>query len=295
MHAEVGVDQGGFRQLLGTITLPAGTIAIDSGHHIIGANGPGGSVIWSTDTSPQLYGNGGATFSRAFGGWLPVQPELVSPDGLHYAYLHEDGTIRLADNTGHEVIVANPKKLQPIAYTGGGVVLATNGPAANGLWMLDVSSHAITALLAPSGNDDWLAVTGTTAWGRDSPLGLGYAAPTKLLRVALSPGSTPSVIVTAPAGDSIPVMEADATGGVVAVLSGSAPAVIYVDAAGSSHSLSGSAVGTLLSRGLPRQHADGHGVWFLTQSGIFLFTASGGLQAVGPALKGDVLPGGDCV
>jgi hypothetical protein len=211
MHAEVGVDQGGYRSLLGTITLPAGTITVDPIHHIIGASAPNG-VIWATDTSPQLYGNGG-TYSTQLGGWLPVPPELVAPDGLHYAYGHVDGTIRLGNSGGQEGIIANPLKLTPLAFTSSGVVLTGSDVASNGLWMLDTTTHAITPITPAAGTDDWREVVNGVAWGVDSPGVLGYPAPTKLLTVSVQPARRRSR--TAPAGDSIALIAVDRQGGVM--------------------------------------------------------------------------------
>ena len=295
MHAEVGVDQGGYRGLLGTIALPAGTITVDPNHHIIGSAGPNGSVIWATDTSPQLYGNGGASFSKTLNGWMPVSTELVAPDGLHYAYEHVDGTLRLGDSTGQEAIVANPNKLQPSAYTAAGVVLVkvVDIPS-SGLWLLDPSSHAITAITPPAGNDDWLEVANGVAWGLDSPGVLGYPAPTKLLRAAVQPGAAKQVAFTAPSGDSIVLIAVDTQGGVMIDLKGSSPGVMYMPAGGTA-SPAPLRSGVALDRLGPRHHADAHGIWFLGQTGIFLFTPSAGLQDLGPALQVDVVPGGDCV
>ena len=293
MHAEVGVDQGGYRGLLGTITLPTGTITVDPNHHIIGTSEPIG-VIWSTDTSPQLYGNGGATFSKALNGWLPAEPALMAPDGLHYTYEHVDLTLRLGDSTGQETIVQNPNKLTPVAYTAAGVVLHENEIASNGLWLLDPTSKAITPITPPAGNDDWREVVNGVAWGVDSPGVLGYAAPTKVLHAAVQPGASAQVAFTAPAGDSIVLIAVDRQGGVMIDLRGSSPGVMYMPAGGTA-SPAPLRSSVALDRLGPRHYADAHGIWFLGQTGIFLFTPSAGLQDLGPALQVDVVPGGDCV
>lgn len=293
MHAEVGVDQGGYRSLLGTITLPAGTITVDPNHHIIGSSAPNG-VIWATDTSPQLYGNGGATYSTQLGGWLPVPPELVAPDGLHYAYLHPDGTIRLGNSSGQEGIIPNPQKLTPLAFTSSGVVLTGNEVASNGLWMLDTTTHAITPITPAAGNDDWREVVNGVAWGVDSPGVLGYPAPTRLLTVSVQPAGSTSVAYTAPAGDSIALIAVDRQGGVLVNLKGSAAGLVYI-AAGGAVSSAPAAGGVALAQIGPRHHADAHGIWFLGLTGIFLFTQGTGLQSLGPALQKDVVPGSDCV
>lgn len=291
MHAELGVDQGGYRILLGTIKMPAGTTTVDTGHHIIGSNDP--TPIWSTDTSPQLYGMAAATYSTAINGWMPVPPELVAPDGLHYAYLHPDGTLRLADRVDQEVIVKNPSNLRPLAYTSAGVVLVQNGPAANGLWLLNVSTHAITALVAPSGNDDWREVRNGAAWGVDSPAGLGYIRPTRVMTAPIQAGASVSTVVTFTGGLWIYLMTTDAQGGVVVVLTGTAPGVVYVPPGGSPapSALNGVAVNNI---GL-RYHSDSHGSWFLGPGGITLFTPAGGMKKVGPGSTADLIPAGDCV
>jgi hypothetical protein len=299
MPASLRVDQGGMREVLGWLSLPSGTTTDDPVNHIIVAgNFPtagGGSVpIWATDHSPQLYGYGLATYSTAVGRWLPAPPELVSADGLHYAYLHADGTIRLADANGGEAIVPNPNKLTPLAYTASGVVLTGSDVASNGLWLLDPSTHAISSVTPAAGNDDWREVSGGVAWGVDSPGVLGYPAPTKVLKVDLPGGGAPSTAYTVPSGDSIGLIAADSQGGLVIALGGSSPGLVYMSAGGPTSSVPLPAGVSAVSLG-PRHHTDAHGVWFIGQTGIFLFTPGSALQKIAPGTATDIVPAGDCV
>jgi hypothetical protein len=44
-------------------------------------------------------------------------------------------------------------------------------------------------------------------------------------------------------------------------------------------------------------HADAHGIWFIGQTGIFLFNHSSNLalQRIAAGVTTDVAPGGDCI
>lgn len=293
MPATVGIGGGGYVAKLGWITLPTGTITVDTTNEIDGSSGPSG-VIWATNHSPQRYGYGLGTYSNAAGGWLPVNPELVAPDGLHYAYLHADGTIRIANQGGQEAIVHNPNKLTPLAFIAAGVVLTSTTVDSNGLWLLDTTTQTIGPITGVAGTDDWREVRNGSAWGLDSPGVLGYPAPTKLLTVSTTPGSTPTVAYTAPGGDSIALIATDTSGGVMIDLTGSSPGIAYLNSSGSA-SQSTAPNGTNFARLGPRHHADAHGIWFIGQTGIFLFSQASGLQSLGPAQTADIVPGGDCV
>jgi hypothetical protein len=297
MPATLRVDQGGTRSILGWLTLPSGATTDDPINHIIVAGDyPTGNgvtqPIWATDHSPQLFGTSLGTYSAAIGRWLPAPPELVSPDGQHYAYLHPDGTLRLAAADQSEAIVPNPQKLTPLAFTTG-VVLTSSDVASNGLWLLDPTSHGITAITPQAGNDDWRAVSNSTVWGTDSPGVLGYPAPTKVLRTALPSGGTPSTAYTAPGGDSIALIAADRQAGLLVALTGSAPGLAYIAAGGAVTSVSAPA-GVDVTKLGPRHYADAHGTWFIGYTGVFLFSAASGLQSIAPAVTTDIVPGGDC-
>jgi hypothetical protein len=290
---------GGNQEVLGWLSLPSGATTDDPVNHIIVSGnfptGGGASVpIWSTDHSPQLYGDGAATFSTSIGRWLPVGPPQVAPDGQHYVYLHPDGTIRLAAADQSEAIVANPNKLAPIAYTAGGVVLVQNDIASNGLWLLDPSTHSITQMTAPAGNDDWREVGGTMAWGLDSPGVLGYPAPTRVLEASIASPGPAVTTYTAPIGDSIALFASDRLGGLLVALKGTTPGLVYVGPAGTSAPVAVPSGVAIASLG-PRHYADAHGIWFIGQSGIFLFSPPAGFQSIAPGETSDIVPAGDCV
>jgi len=298
MPASLRVDQGGMREVLGWLSLPSGTTTDDPVNHIIvtgnfPTGGGASQPIWATDHSPQLYGYGLGTYSAAINRWLPAPPELVSADGQHYAYLHPDGTIRLADANGGEAIVPNPNKLTPLAYVAAGVVLTSSDVASSGLWLLDPTTHVIAPIVAAAGNDNWLEVSGTTAWGVDSPGVLGYPPTTSVLQAsAVAPGPKAKAYTASP-GNTIALIAADRQGGLLIALAGSSPGLVYIGqtAGNTIYPFPTGVSATTLG---PRLHSDAHGIWFLGQAGVFLFTSSSGLQKIAPGLTSDVVPGGDC-
>src|SRR3984893_14601204 len=299
LPANLRVDQGGNREVLGYLALPSGTTTDDPTDAIVKVadfpvGGTGTVPVWGTVTSPQLFGESIGTFSPAAQRWLPAAPELVSPDGLHYAYLHANGTIRLAAPDGSEIPVANPNNLVPLAYTSSGVVLVESGPAANGLWLLDPATQSVSVITPAAGTDDWLEVSGTIAFGLDSPGTLGAPLATAVLVANLVAGTTPKTVYTAAAGDSIAAIAADRQGGVLVVLTGASPGLVYVDSNAGPKPvavLAGVAPATIG----PRHHADAHGIWFIGGDGIFLFNPAAGLQKIAAAVTADIVPGGDCV
>lgn len=298
MPATLRADQGGTRSVLGWLSLPSGTTTDDTVNHIIvAAEFPvgGGTVpVWATDHSPQLYGYSIAGWSTAANRWLPAPPNLIGPDGQHYVYLHADGTIRLAATDLSEAIVSNPNKLTPLAYTSTGVVLTSSEIASNGLWMLDPGTHAITVITPQSGSLNWTEVSNGVAWGTDSPGVLGYPPATNVMEAALQPASRPISAYTAPSGDSVSLIATDRQGGVLAVVTGSSPGLIYI-APGKPPAAATAPPGVALGRLGPRHYADAHGIWFVGQTGIFLFAPASGLQSVAPGVTTDVIPAGDCV
>ncbi len=302
MPAILRVDQGGNRLVLGWLNLPEGTTTDDPDNHIVVASnypvGAGVTVpIWATDHSPQLFGKGFATYSTSLGRWLPAPPQLVSADGQHYAYLHPDGTIRLADASGAEAIVANPNRLTPFAYTPQGVILTVSEPAANGLRLLDPTSKTITLLVDRLGTYDWGEVSNGVAWGVDSPGGLGYPPATNVIESAIPPNSRPVTAYTAPSGDSITSIASDRQGGVLVVVAGSEPALKYIPPSYPNQPPVSVGIPSGLNVAVlgPRHHADAHGIWFVSGAGVYLFTLAAGLKLIAPGVTTDAVPGGDCV
>jgi len=300
------VDQGGNREVLGYVSLPSGATTDDPSDAIVKlADYPVGGAttpIWGTMASPQLTGVAFATFSPAAGRWLPAPPQLVSPDGLHYTYLHPDGRIRLAAADGSQVKISNPNSLTPLAYAGSGVVLVQNLAAANGLWLLNPATQSITPITPPAGTDDWLEVSSITptptssggmfVYGLDSPGGLGAPPSTAVIAAQLVAG-TPVKTIYAAAPGTISLIAADRDGGLLAMVAGSVSSLVYVSP------LTRPAPVTPPAGVDPEQigrrvHADAHGIWFLGSTGIFLFNAPSGLQKIAPGTTADIVPAGDC-
>jgi hypothetical protein len=310
MPASLRADQGGNREVLGYLALPSGATTDDPSDAIVKVAdfpvGGGGTVpVWGTVTPPQLFGTGLGTYSQIAARWLPAPPQLVSPDGRHYAYMHANGSLRLAAADGTETAVANPTNLTPLAYTSLGVVLVQNGPASNGLWLLDPTTKSVTTVTPPSLTDDWREVSdsppspgssgGTFAYGLDSPGVLGTTLPTTLLIANLAPGGTLKTkrVYNAPAGDTIALIAADMQEGLLIVVTGSSPGLIYFDPATGPKPVPAPA-GVVPATIGPRHHSDAHGIWFLGRTGIFLFNTATGLQKIAPGTATDVAPGGDC-
>jgi len=307
MPVNLRVDQGGNREVLGYLALPSGATTDDPTDSIVKVAdfpvGGGGTVpIWGTVTSPQLFGVGLGTFSPSAGKWLPAPPERVSPDLLHYTYLHPNGSLRLADATGSEIPIANPINLTPLAYTSAGVVLVQNQPASNGLWLLDPTTQAITVIAPPTATDDWREAAtvpttpstggGTFAYGLNSPGVLGAPKPTEVLIANLLSHASKTVF-TAPTGSTIALIAADRQGGLLIVLSGTSPGLVYLDPSAGPRPVA-APVGVVLAAVGPRHHADAHGIWLVGRTGIFLFNATSGLQKIAAGVTTDVVPGGDC-
>ncbi len=310
MPVNLRVDQGGNREVLGYLALPSGVTTDDPTDSIVKVadfpvSGGGTVPIWGTVTSPQLFGAGLGTFSPIAGKWLPAPPQLVSPDLLHYAYLHPNGSLRLAAANGSETPIANPINLAPLAYAGAGIVLVQNQPAPSGLWLLDPSTHAITVIAQPTGTDDWREVTsapatspssgGTFAYGVNSPGVPGAPPPTTVLRANLDAGGLlkATTVYTAAAGTTIALIAADRQGGLLVELTGHSPDLVYLDPNTGPRSVTVPA-GVVLATVGPRHHADAHGIWFIGRTGIFVFNATSGFQKIAAGVTTDIAPGGDC-
>jgi hypothetical protein len=308
MPVNLRLDQGGNREVLGYLALPSGVTTDDPTDSIVKVadfpvSGGGTVPLWGTVTSPQLFGVGLGTFSPIAGKWLPGPPQLISPDLLHYTYLHPNGSLRLASANGSEIPIANPINLTPLAYTAAGVVLVQNQPASSGLWLLDPTTHAVTVIAQPAATDDWREVTtapatatasgGTFAFGLNSPGMLGAPQPTAVLIANLLSRAS-STLFTAPSGSTIALIATDRQGGLLIVLTGALPGLVYLDPNTGPKPITPPA-GVVLATIGPRHHADAHGIWFIGRTGIFLFNATSGFQKVAAGVASDVVPGGDCV
>lgn len=287
---------------LGWLSLPSGTTTDETRVHIAQQGTLNGGIIWATDKSPQLYGNGGAAWSDAINGWVPVPPQLLAADGIHYAYLNADGKIHIGNaQTGQEAFIANPFHLAPLAYLAAGVVLTQANPPPTGLWLLDPATQTISAISASSAQNFWLTASGGSVWGVDSGGGLGSPPSKKLLTAQaipnpqiINPTNTASVVYTAPAGDSIYQVAPDTKGGVLLIITGSTPGLVYLPQGGAATPYQAPPGVNLAALG-PLYHADAHGIWLTGNSGVFLFNTTSGLQKIAGAVNSAFAPAGDCV
>lgn len=281
---------------LGWLTLPAGTTTDEPTIHL-----QQDGQRWETDHSPQLFGDGGASWSNALNTWVPVEPTHLAADGIHYAFLDPgDGKIHLANaQTQGEIAVDNPFNLQVIAYTSAGVVLTKNEPDANGLWLLDPTTQQVSAITPPTGNYYWAEVSNGFGWGLDSPGVLGYPASKKVITAQIipnpqiiNPPNTATVAYTAPAGATIANFATDTKGGVLVLLSNG---LVYLPAGGGSPTPYQVPPGVNVANLGPLHHADAHGIWFYGNSGVFLFNTTTGLAKIAGAVNSGFVSAGDCV
>jgi hypothetical protein len=96
--------------------------------------------------------------------WLPVGPEMQSPDGKHYAYSGADGIhdVDLVSGVDGDVLSSPPGQL--LLYATDGIYLSKNGGYAGhlGLWRLNPVTAALTQLLPETIAFDQLG--GGAAW-----------------------------------------------------------------------------------------------------------------------------------
>ncbi|HYM96180.1 MAG TPA: hypothetical protein VET26_02665, partial [Candidatus Sulfotelmatobacter sp.] len=279
MPALLGVDQGGKRQLAGFVDVTSAATVPDPRGNVIDVMdvpvGPGGtSPQWALEAQPTLRGEPFATYARAAQRWLPARPEMVAPDGLHYAYKAPDGPIHLVDAaTGADQAIANPNDLNAIGYTSAGVWLVQG--AGSGLLLLDRLTGAIGQILAPDPKQSWQWLRGGAIWGFDSSGLPGSAPATTLLHFDL----TTRVAMTwyAQSGGTVMLAAVDATGTAAVVTSqGSTTAAVAVPGPGAATALA-LPVGTSASSLAlgARQETDTHGGWIIDSAGVYLFTGSG--------------------
>jgi hypothetical protein len=121
---------------------------------------------------------------------------------------------------------------------------------------------------------------------------LGAAPPTSVL-IANLIGRTTKTAYRATGGNTIALIAADRQGGLLVVLTGPSPGLVYLDPNTGPKSFTAPA-GVVLATIGPRHHADAHGIWFVGRTGIFLFNPTSGLQKIAPGVTTDVAPGGDC-
>ena len=159
----------------------------------------------------------------------------------------------------------------------------------------------IVAISAPTANYEWVAAANGFAWGGDSPGILGFPATKKVITAQIVPNpqiinatNTATVAYTAPAGDSIADIAPDTKGGVLVILAGSAPGLVYLPQGGSAIPYQG-LPGVNIAQVGPLFRADAHGIWLYGNSGVFLFNTTTGLRKIAGAVNPGFASAGDCV
>jgi len=120
--------------------------------------------------------------------WLPVPPEMQSPDGTHYAYAAANGIhdVDLITGVDRKLVSSTPN--QVIEYGADGIYVTKYGAYAGhlGLWLLNPRSAALTQLLPVSVAFD--EIGGGAAWYSDAGSD-GGPSPSTLYRIDLGTGS----------------------------------------------------------------------------------------------------------
>ena len=301
MPALLGVDQGGKRGLAGYIDVSSATTLLDPQGNIINIEdkpvppgGAGTSPQWALEAQPTLRGEPFASYSVPLGRWLPARPEMVAPDGMHYAYKAPDGPLHLVDVAHlNDRTIANPTDLSPIGYTAAGVWLVAG--AGSGLWLLDSTTASITKVLAPDPSQTWLWLRGDGIWGANSSGLPGSSPSTALLHFDIA--ARVATTWYSQSGSTVTLAAVDSTGVAAIVIShGTVTTLAAVTGPGQSAALTppaGTTPQNLVSGA--RQETDTHGGWILASAGAYLFSAKTGIRRVGPGSTSDIVPAGECL
>ncbi len=118
--------------------------------------------------------------------WLPVAPEMQSPDGRHYAYAAGDGIHDVDLTTGVDRKLVSSTPNQVVEYGADGIYVTKYGAYSGhlGLWLLNPLTAALKQLLPVSVAFD--ALGGGAAWWENS--GGEVPSPNTLYRIDLGTG-----------------------------------------------------------------------------------------------------------
>jgi streptogramin lyase len=262
---------------------------------VVGADAAEQLLVASAEVHFEATGKVGY-YDRAYGRWLPVGPEAVSPDGGRYAYFppHEGmaSEIRVVDvATGAEKsLQLRPDFWGIIAFTNDGIYLHTAyegyGPGAT---LLDPDTGALkvaltdTAVERIDGSTAWVT-TWNTADKLPSPAGMGGGS-NQVMKRDLVTGQT-TVWLYRP-GTQVYVVGAVGGSPVVNVWDGTQSTQWIVTAPNQARLLEYSFSGSvqLSTRGFI---SDSTGLWIGSDDGVYLWTPRTGAvlvteQAVTPA------------
>jgi hypothetical protein len=296
MPVELGVDQQGRRILTGYLDVSSGTtIADPAGNVIVVADvamNPGTSPQWGLEAQPSLRGEPSASYSLPAGRWLPARPEMVAPDGYHFAYKSPDGSLHLVDAASSaDQAVANPNGLDPIGYTKAGVWLIHGGTNdGTGLWLLDPATKAIAPVLPANPKQNWEWLRAGAIWGLDSS-GLPGSPPASALVHFDLQSKTAADWYSQP-GATVTLAAVDANGAALLLITkGSSGPLVAVTAAGTSVPVAPPAGAVATDLG-GRMATDAHGGWIIG-TGVYLFAGTK-MTRIGPGTAPEVTPAGEC-
>lgn len=287
LPAEIGMGSE-----VGFVHFPSGTFAADPAATMV--DDPSSNRV-RTAARPYLYGTRGTfAYDRAVGRWLPVSPNQVSADGLHYAYVQTFCAAEGGGQTGpqptstgvrlHVVDVLSGSDqtvltsescaavYEVVNYEPQGIYLTAGCPAgcppdALKLWQWSFSAKALIEV-SDQQCFGW-TIHDQIAWGRT------YTDPAHeyLLRLDLNTRqesnwvSTPSPLIGLD-GEGFPMLASNDS------VSGSE--LIRVTAAQQTETLARGPYGAEFLAAL----ADGSRTWLARTDGIYLYTSVGGIQKV---------------
>lgn len=288
------------RQGAGSCRLPISLI-VDAKRNLQGAfvDFPSGKVT----VDPK--GLGGAAYDRPFKRWVPADPNAVSPGGARYAYLEawagfeKPGRLHVVDVvTGKDrvYVIDTPSKLPLVilAFSVEGIWLTNSGyeGPGSGLFLLDLATGALQDPGLPRITEPVAGADGVF-WFTDSGpnpqvAAIGFPVPELVLRLTIADGK--SEVWFAKPGSYVRVLGTDLAGHpiIAAWLNGG-------DCSGETIWLASSpaqanVIGVLPGASGPL--ADGHGVWFGSGQGIYLYSEAGGMKKI---IDQPANPAGACV
>ena len=154
----------------GFVALPSGTFQADATGAMVTEPG---STRTKTIQTPVLYGDGGATYDRAFKRWLPVAQAQVSADGSAYVYTREASPTQLRNeihlvtvSTATDQVIYDQGAYHALSYQPEGIYLThhlSGADGSNGLWLLDPATRAVKSYPA-SVHASWISIAGGSAW-----------------------------------------------------------------------------------------------------------------------------------
>jgi len=259
---------------------------------------------------PYLYGDPGvATFTRRYSRWLPASIAAVSPDSSRYAYAESyagaDGPrsrIHLVDVTsGADQVVYDQGFYGVMDYESEGIYLFSIGYADapnSGLWRLNPQARSLTQIASQNLTIDY--VGGGAAWYSD--LAPGDQVPPSVegmaqaffrdrvlrldlkTRVASPWFRRPGKQVAAIGVDGLghPIVTVSSTVDSATTTSEELWLVTAPGVGKQIYSGPGSNSPDFVGFGTPL--ADGHGLWFGSSKGVFLYTPDAQFQMVSTAV-----------